>query len=84
MKLEKYRVYFEDEAPTIGCGWRPVIARIGYKWVHVKDPNAERGKKIPREVWDKLRKEKRHENKAVPESHPQRFAYTEVSAANGR
>lgn len=50
-------VYLEDEAPSIGAGWRPVIARIGYKWVHIKTPGAERGTKIRREIWDKLRKD---------------------------
>ena len=70
MKNEKYRVYLEDECPTIGCGWRPVIAKIGYKWVHVRDPNAQRGKKIKRETWDKLRKEARHEGQVVQECHP--------------
>jgi hypothetical protein len=70
MKTGKFRVYFEDEAPTIGSGWRPVIAKIGYKWVHVRDPNAQRGKKIKRDVWDKLRKEARYEGQAVQESHP--------------
>ncbi len=57
MKPERYHVYFEDEARIIGSGWRPVIARIGYKWVHIKTPNAERGTRIKREIWDKLRKD---------------------------
>lgn len=64
MNEESYRVYFEDEAPSIGCGWRPVVAKIGYKWVHVRSPGAKRGRKISRQVWDKLRKEHRHANQA--------------------
>jgi hypothetical protein len=32
------RVYFMDEAPEIGCGWRQVEVQKGRKWVRVKDP----------------------------------------------
>lgn len=47
-------IYLEDEAPTIGAGWRPVIARIGYKWVHIKTPGALRGTRIKRKLWDEI------------------------------
>ena len=57
MIQELYRVYFEDECPAIGAGWRLVMAKIGYKWVHVKTPGAGRGTRISRKMWDKLRKQ---------------------------
>ena len=34
----KYRIYFEDEAPRIGSGWRVVMARTGRKWVRIFGP----------------------------------------------
>lgn len=82
MNPERYRVYFEDECPSIGAGWRPVVARIGYKWVHIKTPGAERGTKIKRLVWDKLRKE-RHENQAVPKSDSQGLTDPEIPIQSG-
>lgn len=57
MTTEKFHVYFEDEAPRIGAGWRIVQASIGYKWVKLKAPTADRGTKIKRSVWDTLRKD---------------------------
>jgi len=33
------RIFFEDEAPRIGAGWRIVTVRIGRKWVRVKGPH---------------------------------------------
>ena len=60
---DRYRVYFEDECPTVGAGWRPVIAKVGYKWVRLKAPHAERGTKIKRIVWDKLRKDECYGNR---------------------
>jgi hypothetical protein len=45
MKPQRMRLYFEDEAPRIGCGWRTVEVTIGYKWVKVKDvANGNRAK----------------------------------------
>jgi hypothetical protein len=58
-------VYFEDQAPSIGAGWRVVDADIGYKWVHVKEPHAKRRSKIKRAVWDKIT-ERRYEAKPHP------------------
>jgi hypothetical protein len=31
------RIYFEDESPRLGCGWRWVTAQIGRKWVRLQD-----------------------------------------------
>ena len=35
MKRIKTRIFFEDEAPRIGCGWRWVTVIVGHKWVRV-------------------------------------------------
>ena len=81
MEPERYCVYFHDEAPLIGAGHRLVIAKVGYKWVHVRTPNALRGTKIKRQTWDKLRKE-RYEKKALSEPNPQGFAHSEIPNTN--
>lgn len=52
-------VYFEDQAPAIGAGWRPVMAKAGWKWVKLRIPGRERGTKIRRSVWDTLKKAQR-------------------------
>ena len=31
------RIYFEDEAPRIGSGWRTVDIKVGHKWVYFTD-----------------------------------------------
>ena len=31
------RVFFEDEAPRIGSGWRSVHIKVGHKWVFFTD-----------------------------------------------
>lgn len=38
MKTQTIRVYFEDECPRIGCGWRTVNVRSGRKWIYFVDP----------------------------------------------
>lgn len=35
------RIFFEDEAPRIGSGWRKVYVKIGRKWVHFTDTVTE-------------------------------------------
>lgn len=35
MKQTTTRIYFEDEAPRIGCGNRWVTVTVGRKWVRV-------------------------------------------------
>ena len=59
--MPRHRIYLEDESPRIGAGWRIVEATIGYKWVKLRTPNAERGTKIKRSVWDTLRKDESYE-----------------------
>lgn len=38
MTTNQMRIYFEDECPKIGCGWRTVNVKIGRKWVYFIDP----------------------------------------------
>jgi len=52
-------VYFQDEAPAIGCGFRRVqVVSIDAKWVRIRAaaPSAppEMDCPIPRDVWDRL------------------------------
>ncbi len=70
--MNRYRVYFEDEAPRIGAGWRPVEATVGYKWVKLKTPGADRGTKIKRSVWDNLRKDESYVHQEKGLAHHQR------------
>jgi hypothetical protein len=49
------RVYFEDEAPRIGAGWRTVhVTSLGYKWARLKCAASGRGVRIRRAVFDQL------------------------------
>lgn len=43
------RVYFHDEAPRIGCGWRLVSVKVGREWVRL----ASRGgrAKLTKSAW---------------------------------
>lgn len=36
MQTQQMKIYFEDEAPRIGCGWRLVAVTIGRKWIRVR------------------------------------------------
>lgn len=40
----RVRIHFHDEAPTLGCGARIVVARIGRKWVRVMDGMGRRAR----------------------------------------
>ena len=35
MKTKEHLIYFQDEAPRIGSGWRKVTVKKGRKWVHL-------------------------------------------------
>jgi len=48
------RVYFEDEAPRIGAGWRTVHATLGPKWARLRCAASGRGVKIRRAVFDRV------------------------------
>ncbi|HZP68393.1 MAG TPA: hypothetical protein VFB29_00500 [Pseudolabrys sp.] len=37
MKQQRVKIFFEDEAPRLGCGWRYVTVTIGRKWVRCRD-----------------------------------------------
>lgn len=78
MKIETHWVYLYDEVPSIGCGWRSVEVRIGYKWVHIKRPGAARGTAIARKVWDKIT-ERKYE---TPERNRKGLALLEIPNAH--
>ncbi len=41
------RLFFEDEAPRIGSGWRKVHVKIGRKWVVFKDTASDAKSRLP-------------------------------------
>lgn len=46
-------LHFDDEAPRIGSGWRPVIiAGKGRRWVRLVAPATGFGCRIPRRAFD--------------------------------
>jgi hypothetical protein len=47
----KMTLFFEDEAPRIGAGWRPVWTRFGRKWAYLAGPGDYRAR-IRKEVFD--------------------------------
>ena len=59
--METIRIYIGDELrPAINGGYRTVMARVGHKWVYVKehcqrDNPKKQFKRISRTLWDKLR-----------------------------
>ncbi len=47
-----YRVYFHDEAPSIGCGWRMVqLESIGRKWAKIREVATGTPVRLPARVW---------------------------------
>ena len=54
MSIATMRVYFEDEAPRIGAGWRTVHVVLGYKWARIKCAASGRGCRLPRSLFDKI------------------------------
>lgn len=51
--MVKVALYFEDEAPRIGCGWRLVkVLKIGRKWVRLEAAASGRRVKLPRHIYE--------------------------------
>lgn len=52
-KRAQARVYFQDEAPKIGCGWRFInILSIGSKWVRFEEHATGRRARMSRKAWE--------------------------------
>jgi len=49
MKTKEHLIYFKDEAPRIGSGWRKVTVKKGRKWVHLFGKDAK--KKLLMRQW---------------------------------
>lgn len=43
----KADVYFQDEAPRIGCGWRRCDVIVGRKWIRIIERATGRKAKLP-------------------------------------
>jgi hypothetical protein len=48
------RIYFEDECPRIGCGWRTVHIRKGRKWGYITDVASGRRQRVKLRVLEQL------------------------------
>ncbi len=49
------RVFFHDEAPKIGSGWRRVLViSVGPKWAKIKGYYSPRATRLKRSVWDQI------------------------------
>jgi len=47
-------VLMDELQPQIGSGHRWVEAKVGYKWVFVRERTAGNRKRIKRQLWDSL------------------------------
>ena len=54
-----YTVYFYDDAPRIGSGYRKVIAVVGRKWVYVFSEYANASCRLRLADWNKKLRSKR-------------------------
>lgn len=55
MKTAVMHLYFEDECPRIGCGWRHVSVKVGRKWVYFTyPPNGGTRVKVRKDVAEKI------------------------------
>ena len=53
--MEVYHLVLADELqPQVGSGHRWVEAKIGYKWVFVRERADGNRKRIKRQLWDSL------------------------------
>ena len=63
MKIELYNVHLHDEIPSVGCGHRVVEAKVGRKWVRVRERSQALlapvvFRRIRKKVWLSLRPER--------------------------
>ena len=55
MKQETHWLLLQDEAPTIGCGWRHVTVDLGRKWVYIRcTENKSRMKRMTKRKWEHM------------------------------
>ena len=52
MKIKEHLIYFRDEAPMIGSGWRRVTVKKGRKWVYLASKYGK--KKLSMKRWKML------------------------------
>jgi hypothetical protein len=53
--MEVYHLVLADELqPQVGSGHRWVEAKVGYKWVFVRERTEANRKRIKRQLWDTL------------------------------
>ena len=59
-----YEINYVDDSlwPAVGTGRRTVVAKVGHKWVWVRERGMEKYKnfkRVRRSVWDKLQVQER-------------------------
>jgi len=52
MKSIDHLIYFKDECPRVGSGWRKVQVKLGRKWVYISSIDGKN--KISMKNWDRL------------------------------
>ena len=55
MKPRYVQIYFQDEAPRLGCGRRVVELTTGRKWAYCKIPSTGIRARLPVSVIERLR-----------------------------
>lgn len=57
MLKASHRVYFMDECPVIGCGWRGILLRkLGWKWAYITEVSTGQRARLKVPVWNSLPK----------------------------
>jgi len=60
------RIYFEDEAPRIGMGWRTVAVKVGRKWLHLTCAASGRTQRLPVSMLQKLKPQRLDNSDQMP------------------
>lgn len=47
MKTYRADIYFQDEAPRLGCGWRRCEVKIGRRWLRLTECATGRRQRLP-------------------------------------
>lgn len=51
-------MFFHDEVPAVGSGWRGVtIRKEGHKWAHLTETGTQTNFRLPLEKWQEMRKQ---------------------------
>lgn len=51
-------IYFQDEAPRLGCGWRRCAVKVGRKWVRLVERATGYRQKLPLKTFAQLTRQR--------------------------